>query len=202
VDAPAGKMEPQHWLTAAAIAVLIIAVAGFRLDVGMTAFILSAALVLLRAVDEAKAIQRMPWGVIMMVTGVTVLIALLQETQGLDLITEGIARIATPTTIEPVVAFGTGLVSVYSSTSGVVLPAFLPIVPELAARLGEEPLNIAWSMNVSASLVDLSSLSTVGALYIAGAAAGSDTRKLFNGLLAWGLSMTLVGALLCWLLFG
>jgi di/tricarboxylate transporter len=202
VDAPAGKMEPRHWLTAAAIAVLIIAVAGFRLDVGMTAFILSAALVLLRAVDEAKAIQRMPWGVIMMVTGVTVLIALLQETQGLDLITEGIARIATPTTIEPVVAFGTGLVSVYSSTSGVVLPAFLPIVPELAARLGEEPLNIAWSMNVSASLVDLSSLSTVGALYIAGAAAGSDTRKLFNGLLAWGLSMTLVGALLCWLLFG
>jgi hypothetical protein len=101
-----------------------------------------------------------------------------------------------------VVAFGTGLVSVYSSTSGVVLPAFLPIVPELATRLGDAPLNIAWSMNVSASLVDLSSLSTVGALYIAGAAPGSDTRKLFNALLAWGMSMTLVGALLCWLLFG
>ena len=202
VDQPVAAMEVKHWLTAAAIAVLIVAVAGFRLDVGMIAFILAAGLVLLRAVDEPKAIQRMPWGVIMMVTGVTVLIALLQETQGLDLITDGIARIATPTTIEPVVAFGTGLVSVYSSTSGVVLPAFLPIVPELAARLGEEPLNIAWSMNVSASLVDLSSLSTVGALYIAGAAPGSDTRKLFNGLIAWGLSMTLVGALLCWLLFG
>jgi hypothetical protein len=57
-------------------------------------------------------------------------------------------------------------------------------------------------MNVSASLVDLSSLSTVGALYIAGAPPGVDTRKLFNGLLAWGLSMTGVGALLCWLLFG
>ena len=202
VDQPVAAMEVKHWLTAAAIAVLIVAVAGYRLDVGMTAFILAAALVLLRAVDEAKAIQRMPWGVIMMVTGVTVLIALLQETQGLDLITDGIAHIATPTTIEPVVAFGTGLVSVYSSTSGVVLPAFLPIVPELAARLGEEPLNIAWSMNVSASLVDLSSLSTVGALYIAGAAAGSDTRKLFNALLAWGLSMSVVGALVCWLLFG
>jgi hypothetical protein len=63
-------------------------------------------------------------------------------------------------------------------------------------------LPIAWSMNVAASLVDLSSLSTVGALFIAGAAAGSDTRKLFNHLLIWGLSMSLVGALLCYVLFG
>ena len=43
---------------------------------------------------------------------------------------------------------------------------------------------------------------TVGALYIAGMPAGSDTRGLFNGLLIWGLSMSLVGALICWLLFG
>jgi hypothetical protein len=137
------------------------------------------------------------------VTGVTVLVALLQETEGLALITNGIASLATPTTIEPIVAFGVGLVSVYSSTSGVVLPAFLPMVPDLAMRLGDlDPLPIAWSMNVAASLVDLSSLSTVGALFIAGAGAGTDTHKLFHSLLAWGLSMTLVGALLCYLLFG
>jgi hypothetical protein len=70
-------------------------------------------------------------------------------------------------------------------------------------RLGAtSPLDIAWSMNVGASLVDLSSLSTVGALYIAGAPPGADTRALFNGLLAWGLSMAAVGAVLCWALFG
>jgi hypothetical protein len=58
------------------------------------------------------------------------------------------------------------------------------------------------SMSMSASLVDLSSLSTVGALYMASAAEGTDTRKLFNALLIWGLSMSLVGALLCWIIFG
>ena len=58
------------------------------------------------------------------------------------------------------------------------------------------------AMNVSASLVDLSSLSTAGALFIAGAAGFADTRKLFNQLLAWGLSMTVVGAALCYALFG
>jgi hypothetical protein len=154
-------------------------------------------------VDEAKAIQRMPWGVILMVTGVTVLVAMMQATDGMALITAGIAAISSPATIEPVVAFGTGLVSVYSSTSGVVLPAFLPMVPQLSERLaGASPLHIAWSMNVGASLVDLSALSTVGALYIAGAPPGTDVRALFNGLLVWGLSMSVVGAALCWALFG
>jgi Na+/H+ antiporter NhaD/arsenite permease-like protein len=198
-----GPMVSAHWLTTAAIVALIATVAGLGLHVGMMALILATLLILLRTVDEAKAIQRMPWGVILMVTGVTVLVALLQETEGMALITSAIAAVSTPASIEPVVAFGTGLVSVYSSTSGVVLPAFLPMVPELAERLGGiDPLNIAWSMNVSASLVDLSSLSTVGALYIAGLAPGSDARGLFNALLAWGMSMTVAGALLCWILFG
>ncbi len=196
-------MTTAHWLTAAGVVALIVAVAGFGLNVGMVALIVATVLILLRTVEESKAIARMPWGVILMVTGVTVLVALLQETEGLALITNAIASLSTPTTIEPIVGFGVGLVSVYSSTSGVVLPAFLPMVPDLAARLGGlDPLPIAWSMNVAASLVDLSSLSTGGALFIAGAAGFADTRKLFNQLLAWGLAMSIVGAGLCYLLFG
>ncbi len=98
-------------------------------------------------------------------------------------------------------ALGAGVVSIYSSTSGVVLPAFLPMVPDLAERMGGlEPLPIAWSMNVGASLVDLSSLSTVGALFIASAAPGTDSRALFNGLLLWGMSMAVVGAALSWVI--
>ena len=40
------------------------------------------------------------------------------------------------------------------------------------------------------------------ALYIAGMPPGSDSKRLFNQLLVWGLSMSVVGALICWLLFG
>jgi di/tricarboxylate transporter len=199
----AEPMDARHWLTAAGIVAFIVPVAFFKVNVGMAALIVATTLVLLRTVDESKAIARMPWGVILMVTGVTVLIAMLRETEGLALITSGIANLSTPTTIEPIVGFGAGLISVYSSTSGVVLPAFLPMVPDLALRLGGvDPLPIALSMNVAASLVDLSSLSTGGALFIAGAAGFADTRKLFNQLLAWGMSMTLVGAALCYVLFG
>jgi di/tricarboxylate transporter len=201
-ESEAGSMETKHWVTSVGILTLIVAVAALGMEVGMTALVIATLLILLRTVDEAQAIHRMPWGVLLMVTGVTVLIAMLQETKGLQLITDGIARVSTPESIAPIVAFGTGVVSVYSSTSGVVLPAFLPLVPDLAQRLGGlDPLRIAYSMNVGASLVDLSSLSTTGALFLAAAAPGTDVRRMFNRLLAWGLSMSLVGALIAWALF-
>jgi di/tricarboxylate transporter len=204
VEHPAPEpLRMQHWLTTIGIGLLIVAVVGFSIDVGMAAIIIAAVLILLRTVDDTAAIKRMPWGVILMVTGVTVLVTMMRETQGMDLITSGIANVSTPATIEAIVAFGAGLISVYSSTSGVVLPAFLPMVPSLAEQLGGiDQLNIAWSMAVSASLVDLSSLSTVGALYMASAAEGTDIRKLFNALLVWGLAMSVVGAVLCWIMFG
>ncbi len=196
------EMATAHWLTVAGIGGLIVGVAGFGMHVGLTALGIAAGLTLLRAVDEKKAIQAMPWGVILMVTGVTVLIAVMEKTKGMELFTSGLASIAGPWTLAPIVAFGTGLISVYSSTSGVVLPAFLPTVPGLSASVGGvDPLPIAWSMNIGASLVDLSSLSTVGALFLAAAPAGTDVRAMFNGLLLWGLSMTVVGAALCWVLF-
>ena len=71
----------------------------------------------------------MPWSVIVMMSGVTVLISLMEKTGGLDLFTAALAALATPGTITGVIAFVIGLISVYSSTSGVVLPAFLPDDP-------------------------------------------------------------------------
>ena len=47
-----------------------------------------------------------------------------------------LAGIPTSETILPMMAFGTGLVSVYSSTSGTVMPVFLPMVPDLAQQIG------------------------------------------------------------------
>ena len=121
----------------------------------------------------------------------------------MDLFTELLARFSTKGTITGFIAFVTGIISVYSSTSGVVLPAFLPTVPGLAARLGgADPMAIATAINVGGHLVDVSPLSTIGALCIAAAAPGEDVRALFNKLLAWGFSMSIVGALGCWLVLG
>jgi di/tricarboxylate transporter len=193
--------EARHWLTIAILAVLVISVIGLRAHVGLAALSGAAVLALAKAASEKETFRTMPWGVIVMVCGVTVLIGVLSAQRGMELFTDLLARMATPGTVTFVIALVTGAVSAYSSTSGVVLPAFLPTVPGLAERLGADPIAIASSMNVGGHLVDLSPLSTIGALCIAAVASESDAKKLFNQLLAWGLSMMLVGAIICWVLF-
>ena len=200
VDTQPDQFHRRHWITVGVIAALILSVIVLNANVGMAAFAGAVVLVLTGAADDVEAVKRMPWRVIVMVCGVTVLIALMERAQGIDLLVSLVARIATSNTVTGVVALLTGVVSVYSSTSGVVLPAFLPMVPGLASTLGASPLGIAMSMNVGGHLVDVSPLSTIGALCLAGATA-DESRMLFNKLLAWGLSMAVVGAALCFVLF-
>jgi len=49
--------------------------------------------------------------------------------------------------------------------------------------------------------VDVSPLSTLGALCLAAAPPEEDRRALFHKLMAWGWSMALVGAIVCQLFF-
>lgn len=196
-------LEWPHALTLVVIAALIVGAVAFNVNVGMAALAGALILTLARAASDSAAIKAMPWGVIMMVTGVTVLVALLEKTGGMDLFTAFLGRLATPATVTAVTAFFTGLVSIYSSTTGVVLPAMLPTVPGLIAHIGGgDPMAIVSSMNVGGHLVDVSPLSTLGALCLAAAPPGTDTRRLFNQLLAWGMSMTIVAAVVCWIFFG
>jgi Na+/H+ antiporter NhaD/arsenite permease-like protein len=200
--AVAEPFEAQHWLTVAVLAAVVLGVILLNVQVGMAALAGATLLSLAKAGDEKEAIKRMPWGVVLMVCGVTVLIGVLEKTQGMSLFTDLLASVSSPASVSAVVAFATGLVSVYSSTSGVVLPAFLPTVPGLVERLGGgDAMAIASSMVVGGHLVDLSPLSTIGALCIAALPSGADSRQLFNQLLAWGMSMVVVGTAVCWVLF-
>jgi len=77
-----------------------------------------------------------------------------------------------------------------------------PVRVKEAERLGADMLPIVCSICVGSNLVDVSPLSTTGALCIAAAPATENHAVLFNKMLAWGLSMTVVGAAISWLFFG
>lgn len=206
VDTVAIASQPLSGLQRLTLLVILAWIAGviaLRLNLGLSAFAAATLLLIAGAADERLAIKQVPWGVIMMVSGVSLLIALLEKTGGMDLFTTLLARLATPDTVNGVIAFVTGAISTYSSTSGVVLPAFLPTVSAIVEKIGGgDPLAVALSVSVGSALVDVSPLSTLGALCVAAVADQAASRDLFKRLLAWGLSMTIVGALLCQLLAG
>ena len=184
------------------VGILILGVVFFKLDIGMGAFMIGAVLSLIKAVDEGKAIKAMPWGTILMVTGVTVLVQLMSQVGGMDLFASIMAKVSTAYTVTLVAGFVSGLVSAYASTTGVILPAFLPLAPNLLAKVGGTDLMaLISSIVVCGFVVDLSPLSTTGAVFIANAGPKADKNRLFRNMLIWGLSMSVIGALVSWLAF-
>jgi di/tricarboxylate transporter len=192
-------LTAQHWGTIGIVVIWVLAVVFLKVNPGLSAFLAASVLILGGLCDDAAAVKEVPWAVILMVCGVSVLIGVLEKTGGMDLFTTLLARVATPGTVNGAIAGITGLISTYSSTSGVVYPAFIPAVPGLVQKLGGgDPLQVAMSINVGAALVDVSPLSTIGALCIAALPRGSDdAKRLFRQLLLWGFSMTVAGALFC-----
>ena len=198
---------PARVATLAMLLLLIVGVVGFGVHLGLAALGAATLLILLGAVDERAAIRELPWNVVLMICGMTVLVTLCEKSGGLKLFGQLLAASATPRTVTAWMAGITGLISVFSSTSGVVLPAFLPTVPDVLASLpGAGPvtpdrlLAVATSVNIGSNLVDVSSVSTIGALCVAATPGEAARRRLFRDALVWGLSMCLVGAVLCGLL--
>jgi di/tricarboxylate transporter len=209
----------QQWITIAAIMLLItlVVVPGVPAikalspqpllnvvsNVGSIAFILSGLMLLLHAGDSGKAIQSMPWSVIMMVCGMFVLIEVMDKSGGLNMLVQAIGSFSNSTSVNGWLGFITGLISAYSSSSGVVMPMFLPMVPGLIKTIGGgSPIALISSIDIGSHLVDTSPLSTLGALCIACAGENENKAALFRRLLIWGLSMSVVSGIVCYLFFG
>jgi len=197
---------PKQWYTLATIAVLVCAVIFFHLDVGIVAFVIGATYIVLGIADDKAAVKAMPWGVITMVCGMSVLIGVMEKAGGLTALVDLIGIISNGTTINGVVALIAGVISAYSSSSGVVMPMFLNMVPGLLEEIGtlgdtSAAIALISSVNIGSHVVDTSPLSTLGALCIANAMT-EDKGKLFRNLLLWGLSMSVVGAVMCYFFFG
>lgn len=201
------KVEPfsfQQKSTLVAIALLIIGVVAFKLDLGFLSFLLGSILIFMKAGNEKAVFKAMPWGAIMLVTGVTVLVSLMQKIGGMDLFASIMSNMSTPFTATLVVGFFAGLISAYASTSGVIMPAFLPMAPLLLQKIGSDPANLMALVStivVAGHLTDMSPLSTTGAVFISGAPDTVERKPLFKGMMIWGLSMSVFGAILSWLLF-
>ena len=171
-------------------------------NVGSISFVLSIILMLTGYGDSKAAVKVMPWSVIMMVCGVSVLIDVMDKSGGLNFLVQIMSSVAGPTTICFWTAFVPAVISAYSSSSGVVMPMFLPMTPGLVELTGGDPVSIISAIDVGSHLVDTSPLSTLGALCIASAGEEEDKGVLFRKLLIWGLSMSIVSGIVCYVFFG
>lgn len=193
---PTARLARRHRLTLLAVFTFLLAVVGFGASPAAVAFGLAALLAAARLADLERAVRALPWSVVLLIAGVGTLVNLLGTTGSLDLLVALLARYAAPGTLNALLALVSGLASIGSSSSGVVMPLLVPLVPELVAQVGSgNPVEAVIAVDVGSHMVDVSPLSTLGALCLAALPDGADRASVFRGLLAWGLAMALVGAL-------
>ena len=171
----APPLEPKHVTTAAITVLWILGVVVWKWPLGWSALAAAGLLLLLRLAPVGESLRKMPWKVIALVVSISTAIGFLERAGGLKWFQDLLARWATATTVHGWIAFLTGVISTYSSTSGVVLPAFLPMAKGIAARMpGVDPVALSISICVGNALVDVSPLSALGPLVLAAAPAATD----------------------------
>jgi di/tricarboxylate transporter len=192
------KFSPKQKITLFSLALLLFLLLFFKIPLILAAFLSTAILLFLDVSDSEKALKNMPWDAILLVSGVSLLIGMLDKAGGLDLATTLIANISDVSYINATLSFITGIISAYSSSSGVVLPAFIPLIPELIEKMGGGDIyRMIIAVAVGSHMVDVSPLSTLGAICISAVPATSiEKNKLFRQLMLWGISMAFVGAIL------
>lgn len=183
--------------TLVVISLVVVAIIGFQAHIGFAAFVGGVILLLLKAADQNKAIAAIPWGTLLLVTGVGVLVNVVTVAGGIDYLTDGLSTFMNSTTAGPIIAIISGLMSAVSSASGVVMPTLITTVPGLVENLdGVTGPTLITAIILGAHLVTNSPISTLGALAMANAPENEDKQKLFGQLLILGFGGVVFGALL------
>lgn len=155
--------------TLAAMAVLVIGVIGFKMDVGLLAFLCGVILLCLRVAGEKKVIASIPWSTLILVCGVNVLMQVVIKLEGINLLSNALASFMTPSTAPSLLGLTAGIMSWFSSTSGVVMPTLIPTVAGLIENIGGNipPLVLVAAITNTAHVAGTSPLSTGGSLGLA-----------------------------------
>lgn len=185
------------------IVVMIIGVIFLKMDVGLASFLVAVVLILTKTGDEKEAIKNIPWGTLIMVCGVGVLMNLVIGTGGIDLLASSMASIMTPGSAAGITGITAAVMSWFSSAIGVVMPTLIPTIGTIVEQVGGSTsgIELVTVIAIFSSVAGISPASTGGAI-IMGAYDGDPIfkeqkrDKLFIECLAWAAVSVMVLAVI------
>jgi di/tricarboxylate transporter len=187
-------------VTLAGLALLAILVLAFKLDIGFVALSIGLVLVLWAPNTQKRAMSQVAWPEIMLITGVSTYVAVLEHMGTIDFVGESVAGLGSPMIAALLLCFIGAVVSAFASSTA-VLGSLIPLaVPFLQAGTGVSAIGFIAAMAVASTIVDVSPFSTNGALVLANAQ-GIDRDLFFRRLLGYGALVTVLAPIVLWLLF-
>ncbi|HEX2489234.1 MAG TPA: SLC13 family permease, partial [Blastocatellia bacterium] len=172
---------------------------GFGLNIGFVALAAAVTLHLMFPVSSGKAEQRIAWSVALLVCGIVTYVAALQRYGTVEAVGRGIAGLSSPLAHGLLLCVVGAVTSAFASSAG-ILGALIPLAVPLMASGDINPTRLVVALALSATVVDATPFSTVGALVVANAE-DEERAQIYRGLLWWGMAMVITAPLLTWLLF-
>jgi Na+/H+ antiporter NhaD/arsenite permease-like protein len=192
-------VTPIRLLTLAGLLTLLVLTTVFGLDVGVASLVIAVVLICIKPGIQKPAIEGLPWSAIILVTGIVTYVGMLEEMGALKELEVGIASLGNGSVAALITSYVVGIVSAFASTTG-TLGVISPIITPIAADPLLTPIGVITAIAVSSSVVDVSPMSTSGALLMA-SAQPKDERLFFRALLLWAMAMIALVPLLVWFVF-
>lgn len=178
-----------------------------RTDITLLAVVFAIASYLLKlAEDKPKEVMaRIPWNTLWLVSGVGMLIDVAVEAGTIDLLASLINNM--PSIIVPIaVAIIAGIMSIFSSTLGVVAPLMFPMIAGIIEPTGYSASLIAVAIIIGAQSTALAPFSTGGSLILGNSGLSEEESKKFYTDLLYkatplGLGFAIVATLILMFIF-
>lgn len=189
-------MKKENYITLGIIGVVIFVVILFNLNIGFTALSGAVILLLLGVTTEKEALATVPWGTIIMVCGMGIMVSTVSHAGGITYLTNALTPFINSDTATPIMVASAAMMSSVASAMGVVMPTLIPVAIGLGNNLGIEPSSLIYGVVLGAHLSTVSPFSTLGALSLSSVDESVDKHKMFVQLIEWAILFSVIGMVL------
>ena len=155
--------------TTVVIVAVLASVIALKTDISMTAMAGSCVLMLIGAADEKKATSSVNWNTLLLVSGMYMLITVVEKCGGIRLIADFLSEVVTAENGAGLMALLSSLMATVTSASGVVMPTLIPVCREISLNTGGaiSALILAAGVASGANCAFFSPFSVLGSMTLA-----------------------------------
>lgn len=193
-DVTGETFSKEHVLTVLGFIAYVLLTTVFKLDILVVSSIICFMLFLLNAANPQQVIVSLPWNILIMIGGMSVLSNVVVMMGGVQLLSDILATVANPVIVVALFLIIAAAMSFFSSGNGVVIPTLVPVVASLAVGdLSSQATSMVIAVGLGASSTGISPMSTIGGNWISCydsvfKPSEQDRQKTFNRQLVFVLA--------------
>lgn len=152
------KFNWKHVVTLLGFAAYVIMTMGFGIDTLIAPTLIAFVLLMIGASDSRKTIASIPWNILIMIGGMSLLTGVVSLLGGVELLSNVIAKVTNPFILTPIMLLVAGCMSFFASGNGVVIPTLVPVVANLSGNAS----SLVTAVGLGAGCTGVSPFSTIG----------------------------------------